>query len=228
VLSPLLANVSLHELDTFIEETIIPQYTQGEKRKRNPEYRHLEYKIRDAKARQDWQAVKRSQQERRFCPSLDTHDLDYRRLSFGRDADDFLLSFTRPKAETEPIKTAIGTVLCDRLHLTMSAEKTLITMHAPNKPAFSGMPSVCTMLMTNWRGSHQAQRCAAVMVEYALACPRASCNTRRLSTNNTEKSSVKNGLQNGQTLPSSTPINNGSEGLQNTTSSRVIDVGSVR
>ncbi len=51
VLSPLLANIYLHELDTFIEETIVPQYTQGEKRKRNPEYRHLEWKIGDAKTR---------------------------------------------------------------------------------------------------------------------------------------------------------------------------------
>jgi len=138
VLSPLLANIYLHELDTFIEETIIAQYTRGKKRKRNPEYRHLEWKIREAHARHDWQAVERYQQERRSLPSLDTHDPNYRRLSFVRYADDFLLSFIGPKAEAETIKAAIGTFLHDRLQLTMSAEKTLITHARTEQARFLG------------------------------------------------------------------------------------------
>ncbi|GHO88608.1 reverse transcriptase/maturase family protein [Dictyobacter formicarum] len=138
VLSPLLANIYLHNLDTFIEDTLIPQYTRGKKRKRNPAYRHLEWKIRDARTRQDWQAVERFQQERRSYPSLDTHDPDYRRLSFVRYADDFLLAFIGPKVEAEAIKETIGTYLRDRLHLTMSAEKTLITHARTEQARFLG------------------------------------------------------------------------------------------
>ena len=77
-----------------------------------------------AKARNDLQAVRRLQQERRTCPSQDTHDPNYHRLSYVRYADDFLLGYIGPKAEAEAIKEAIGAFLHDRLHLSMSEEKT--------------------------------------------------------------------------------------------------------
>jgi retron-type reverse transcriptase len=88
VLSPLLSNIYLHELDTFIEDTLIPHYTRGQKRKKNRDYGRLEREMNRAKARNDRQAVKRLQQERRACPSQDTHDPNYRRLSYVRYADD--------------------------------------------------------------------------------------------------------------------------------------------
>ena len=134
VLSPLLSNIYLHELDTFIEDTLIPRYTRGSRRKINREYARLGREMSKAKARNDGQTVKRLQQERRTCPSQDTHDPNYRRLSYVRYADDFLLGFIGTKAEAEAIKEAIGTFLRDRLHLTMSAEKTLIT-HARTEQA---------------------------------------------------------------------------------------------
>jgi group II intron reverse transcriptase/maturase len=134
VLSPLLANVYLHELDTFIEDTLIPHYTRGRKRKKNREYGRLEREMNRAQARNDLQTVHHLQQERRACPSVDTYDPNYRRLSFVRYADDFLLGFIGPKTEAEAIKEAIGAFLRDRLHLTMSEEKTLIT-HARSEQA---------------------------------------------------------------------------------------------
>jgi group II intron reverse transcriptase/maturase len=134
VLSPLLANIYLHDLDTFIEETLIPQSTRGKKRKKNREYGRLEREMTRAKARHDHHAVTQLQQARRACPSLDTHDPHYRRLSYARYADDFLLGFIGPKAEAEVIKEAIGTFLRERLHLTMSEDKTLIT-HARTEQA---------------------------------------------------------------------------------------------
>ena len=134
VLSPLLANIYLHDLDTFIEDTLIPQYTRGKKRKKNREYGRLEREMYRAKSRHDHHAVTQLQQARRACPSLDTHDPNYRRLSYVRYADDFLLGFIGPKAEAEAIKEVIGTFLRERLHLTMSEEKTLIT-HARTEQA---------------------------------------------------------------------------------------------
>jgi group II intron reverse transcriptase/maturase len=134
VLSPLLSNIYLHDLDTFIEDTLIPRYTRGRRRKINRQYAQLGREMSKAKARDDVQTVKRLQQERRTCPSQDTHDPNYRRLSYVRYADDFLLGFIGPKEEAEAIKEAIGTFLRDRLHLTMSAEKTLIT-HARTEQA---------------------------------------------------------------------------------------------
>ncbi|MGQ2964128.1 MAG: reverse transcriptase/maturase family protein, partial [Agrobacterium sp.] len=44
VLSPLLANIYLHELDCFMED-LTKQHTKGETRKRNPEYRRVQYEM---------------------------------------------------------------------------------------------------------------------------------------------------------------------------------------
>lgn len=138
VLSPLLANIYLHELDTFIEETLMPQFTRGHKRKKNREYGRLEREMNRAKARGDEAAVRSYQLQRRLCPSQDTQDPNYRRLSYVRYADDWLLGFIGPKAEAEAIKEAIGTFLRDRLHLTMSAEKTLLTHARTEQARFLG------------------------------------------------------------------------------------------
>jgi group II intron reverse transcriptase/maturase len=137
-LSPLLANLYLHELDTFIEDTLMPQYRRGRKRKENREYKRLAREMNRAKARGDEAAVRSYQLQRRLCPSQDTQDPDYRRLAYVRYADDFLLGFIGPKTEAEAIKAAIGVFLRDRLHLTMSAEKTLITHARTEQARFLG------------------------------------------------------------------------------------------
>ncbi|HEX7265973.1 MAG TPA: hypothetical protein VF256_00945, partial [Streptosporangiaceae bacterium] len=38
VISPILSNIYLHRLDTFVETVLIPEYTRGERRKRHPGY----------------------------------------------------------------------------------------------------------------------------------------------------------------------------------------------
>ena len=134
VLSPLLSNLYLHELDVFIEDVLIPQYTRGKERARNPEYMRLGYYIRRARQRGDAKAVRELEQQRRQLPSQDTHDSNYRRLKYCRYADDFILGFIGPKSEAEAIRGAIGTFLRKTLHLEMSTTKTLIT-HARTEHA---------------------------------------------------------------------------------------------
>src|SRR5258708_35874502 len=41
VLSPLLSNILLDKLDTYVETTLIPRYTRGERRKHNKENARL-------------------------------------------------------------------------------------------------------------------------------------------------------------------------------------------
>lgn len=138
ILSPLLANIYLHELDTFVEDTLIPQYTRGERRAVHLEYKRYEYQIRCARERGDHEAAKTLIQERRQFPSQDTHDPDYRRLRYIRYADDFLLGFIGSKSEAEEIKAAIKAFLWDKLGLEMSAEKTLITHARTQQARFLG------------------------------------------------------------------------------------------
>jgi group II intron reverse transcriptase/maturase len=134
IISPLLANIYLHELDMFIEEKLIPKYTRGERRAPNLEYIRVTHRIRNARKRGDNELVKELEQQRRQLPSQDTHDPNFRRLRYCRYADDFILGFIGPKSEADEIKAAIGGFLKEKLHLEMSEPKTLIT-HARTEHA---------------------------------------------------------------------------------------------
>lgn len=134
IISPLLANIYLNELDKFVEDTLIPAFTKGERRKTNPAYTSIDWQIEAARNRGNLTEVKRLKRERRRIPSMSPVDPDYRRLRYIRYADDFLLGFVGPKKEADDIRRRIGEFLEQRLKLTLSVEKTLIT-HAGDESA---------------------------------------------------------------------------------------------
>lgn len=134
VLSPILSNIVLHELDTFVEDELIPQYSRGKRREVNRDYKRLTDAVARARKKQNTELAEQLLQQRRQLPSNDTHDPNFRRLKYIRYADDFILGFIGPKSEAQAIKTAIGTFLKEKLHLSMSVEKTLIT-HARTEQA---------------------------------------------------------------------------------------------
>lgn len=134
VLSPLLSNIYMHELDVFIEDQLIPQYMCGKRRAVNLEYHRYHYRIKQARNQGDNNLAHQLEQERRQLPSQDPSDPDFRRLWYIRYADDFLLGFIGPKTEVQQVKEAIGVFLSANLHLQMSQEKTLVT-HARTQHA---------------------------------------------------------------------------------------------
>jgi group II intron reverse transcriptase/maturase len=165
VLSPLLSNIYLDRLDKYVEEVLIPEYTRGEARRRNPEYRHYEYKKRVAKTRGDRKAYKAYDRRMRELPALDPHDEGYRRLGYVRYADDFLLSFAGPKTEAEEIKQKLAAFLRDELKLELSEAKTLITHAETESARFLGY-RIHTVQCDTWRdtrGSRNAN--AAIMLK---------------------------------------------------------------
>jgi hypothetical protein len=125
--SPLLANIYLDRLDTFVEKVLIPEYTKGKERKRNPEYTRLAWEAYEAKQEGREEEAKLLRQQKQQLPSLDPNDPDFRRLRYVRYADDFLLGFSGPKEEAEEIKHKLETFLRDDLKLELSQAKTLIT-----------------------------------------------------------------------------------------------------
>jgi group II intron reverse transcriptase/maturase len=138
ILSPLLSNIYLHELDTFVEDVLIPQYTRGTRRAGNQEYLELTTNIRRARRKKDTELLHSLERQRRAIPSQDTHDPNYRRLRYIRYADDFILGYIGPKSEAEGIKAAIGEFLSEHLHLQMNAKKTLITHARTERARFLG------------------------------------------------------------------------------------------
>ncbi|HEM3621828.1 TPA: reverse transcriptase [Streptococcus suis] len=134
VISPLLANIYLHQFDKWVGEELIPQYTRGKKQKANSAYNHLSRRIKCYQDKGDYKKAHQLIVERRNLPSVDTYDTSYRRLRYVRYADDFILGFTGSKAEAKAIKKQIGDFLNTKLSLELSQEKTLIT-HATGESA---------------------------------------------------------------------------------------------
>ena len=138
IISPLLSNIYLNELDRYVEDTLIPQYTRGETRRANPAYTRIRYLLTQAKEDGNRAAVKRLVAERRKLLCSDPCDPDYRRLRYVRYADDFLLGFVGPANEAREIRDRLGEFLERELKLTLSKEKTLITHAVDEKARFLG------------------------------------------------------------------------------------------
>ncbi|WP_170242175.1 reverse transcriptase domain-containing protein [Streptococcus suis] len=134
VISPLLANIYLHQFDKWVGEELIPQYTRGKKQKANSAYNRLSRRIKCYQDKGDYKKAHQLIVERRNLPSVDTYDTSYRRLRYVRYADDFILGLTGSKAEAKAIKKQIGDFLNTKLSLELSQEKTLIT-HATGESA---------------------------------------------------------------------------------------------
>ena len=134
LVSPILSNILLDHLDKFVETVLMPQYTQGKTRKLNQEYRTLQSQMRTLFSKGQKEAACKMRKRLQTLPSINPRDPDYRRLKYSRYADDFGLAFTGPKSEAEEIKRQVATFLREKLGLTLSEEKTLIT-HARSKAA---------------------------------------------------------------------------------------------
>lgn len=138
IISPLLANIYLNELDRFVEDTLIPTYTRGTERHNSSEYTMMGTAISEAHKRGDMIEFRRLERERRKMPSGEVDDPTYRRLRYIRYADDFLLGFVGPKKEADDIRQRLGEFLSQNLKLTLSEEKTFITNASEEKAKFLG------------------------------------------------------------------------------------------
>ena len=133
IVSPILSNILLDTLDTYVETVLMPKYTRGARKGRNNEYQKL--------ILQSWRQrrkgnVEKAEELRKQAQGLHStkDDPHYRRLKYIRYADDFLLGFSGPKSEAEEIKQHLREFLQGMLKLELSEEKTLIT-HARSEAA---------------------------------------------------------------------------------------------
>ncbi|MHC4536006.1 MAG: reverse transcriptase domain-containing protein [Planctomycetota bacterium] len=151
VISPILANIYLHQLDAFIGK-LKSEYDCGKKRKNNSEYKKYVYKtycmrgtIRDKVRMGDYNTankvilpeIVKMKQEMQKLPSIDQFDPNYRRIQYIRYADDFVLGVIGSKEDAESIKKRIADFLLCELKLEMSESKTLIT-HNSQRAKFLG------------------------------------------------------------------------------------------
>ena len=134
VCSPVLSNIYLHKFDEYVETVLIPQYTQGTARRRNPAYTSAKNRLAYARRLGDRDKARHARRVMRGLPVGDPQDPGYRRLRYSRYADDHLLGFIGPKAEAEAIKDQLARFLRENLALELNADKTLVT-HARTQAA---------------------------------------------------------------------------------------------
>lgn len=127
VLSPILANLYLDRLDKFVEQELIPSYTRGVHRRINLTYNRLRGLAKYYKKKGYKKKAQKLRQAYKQLPAYDPLDPEYRRLRYCRYADDFTLGLAGSHQEAENIKLKLKQFLQDKLKLTLSEEKTLIT-----------------------------------------------------------------------------------------------------
>jgi group II intron reverse transcriptase/maturase len=134
VISPILSNIYLDRLDRFVSNTLIPEYTRGNRRRLHPEYQRWKSLCQYYRETNRQEKAEHFRRQAQAYPSGDPLDPEYRRLRYIRYADDFLLGLAGPKAEAEEIKERLAKFLGTTLNLTLAAEKTLVT-HATSERA---------------------------------------------------------------------------------------------
>lgn len=147
IISPILANIYLDQLDTYMRE-YIQKFNKGKERADNPERVKFEYgksravlKLKAVTDREERKSIvkeiKHFDKERAKIPCGVDMDANFRRLKYVRYADDFLCAVIGTKKEAEAIKQDIKKFLAEKLSLELSDEKTLIT-HGRKSAKFLG------------------------------------------------------------------------------------------
>nr|WP_247333783.1 reverse transcriptase domain-containing protein [Bradyrhizobium sp. 147] len=137
IVSPLLANIYLHELDQHMQ-TMKTGFDKGRDRRPFPRYAALERRVlslrrkierlrADGADRAEIDAavaeIKAINKERRKVPSVDPMDPNFKRLRYCRYADDFLIGVIGSKREACEIMDCVEQFLTQTLKLTVSPEK---------------------------------------------------------------------------------------------------------
>ena len=138
VCSPILANIYLNQLDQYIEQELLPRFTQGAERHPNREYARLRQRAVRLKMKGEMAQAERLMKKIRELPAGDPNDPTYRRLHYVRYADDTLIGLIGTKKEAKEIKERLRTYLHETLKLELSEEKTLITHTATQAARFLG------------------------------------------------------------------------------------------
>ena len=146
-ISPVCANIYLTELDRFIldykkrfdRETVT-------RRKTSKEYEKAARRYRKARRAMAENAVHTPEMIREFKESRkekiaqnynDPLDVNYKKIQYNRDADDFVIGVIGSKEDAKKIKEDVKEFLSQKLHLEMSEEKTKIT-HSSEKVRYLG------------------------------------------------------------------------------------------
>jgi len=148
--SPILANIYLHELDEWLERKVCA-FNKGDKRAYHPEYMKRYNRYKDARCRsRDLKASGQLEQAKKLepkirhlkeeylkCPPSVTHDPNFRRMRFVRYADDFVIAIIGAKADAQQTLVELTAFMTQTLKVELAADKTGI-VHGSEGTRFLG------------------------------------------------------------------------------------------
>jgi group II intron reverse transcriptase/maturase len=139
LVSPILANIYLHELDEFVAG-LQTKREKGKRKRHNLTYHRLSHKKARlvAKGETHTKEFKDTIKRMRRLPTLQVDDPDFIRIKYLRYADDWLIGVCGSYALAEDIKQEIKHFLGETLRLTLSEEKTHITHARTQEALFLG------------------------------------------------------------------------------------------
>ncbi len=152
IASPILANIVLHELDTWLETQLgvnpPPESAQERNRRSNPEYMKLHYRLMDIQRYLDGrrsmpkkatrEGLLQELHEKTRLRKLQPRSLPRQVTFYTRYADDFVVILCNAsKAQANQLKIAIGEWMQVNLGLSLNQDKTHVT-HWQEKVRFLG------------------------------------------------------------------------------------------
>lgn len=135
--SPILANIYLHELDEWLEQKA-RTFNHGKGRKPHPEYRRrygryqrVLYRARElkvngktAEAEALEPLLRQCREQYLQCPTSETQDPNFRRMRFVRYADDFIIGVIGAKEDARQILAEVNAFMTQTLKVELAADKT--------------------------------------------------------------------------------------------------------
>src|SRR5258708_10764487 len=103
IVSPILANIYLQELDAFMEHPC-ERYSTKRKRQDYQTYKALSRQREAARKKGDHEQAEAPLQKMRTMPSKDPFDQDYTKAKYTRHADDFVVMISGCKDLAERIR----------------------------------------------------------------------------------------------------------------------------
>ena len=143
IVSPIFANIYLHELDRFVAELTV-DFDQPRKQKFTDEYQKISNKLENirvqlkkAEGDKRTEYIERKKALRKELLKTPSKSQTDKRLRYIRYADDFIIGVCGSKEDCQEIKRRLSEFIGETLKMELSDEKTLIT-HSNTKARFLG------------------------------------------------------------------------------------------